>query len=153
MFLTQYLKSLGGNFGKVGTTVYRGAVPNASTLEKLQKLGVRTILDLRDGDQTKARLMAQAAGFQWEQVALSDKKAPNFGSIMAALALIERGDIFVHCQGGRHRTGLVIACYRTKYYFSKKDAWDEAEEYGYYSALGHKPLKDWFWDDWHEYGL
>lgn len=146
-WVVQYLKSLGDNFGHVDDAIYRGAAPSDAILRKLRELGVQNIIDLRDGDQSKAGDRASAAGFGWQQIALRDNARPNARDIEDVLVLLKCGATFFHCEGGRHRSGLIAACYRVRQGWSKRDAWEEAEKYGYYSALGHGPLKDWFWND------
>jgi len=51
--------------------------------------------------------------------------------------------IYVHCKGGRHRTGLVTAVYRMTH-----DGWNfdkafaEMMKYDFGYGFGHGPLKD-----------
>ncbi len=160
MWILQYLKSMGDNFGLVGATrkieygtVYRGAEPSYSRLIELrQKYGIRTILDLRRSvNQTEEEVRMRAAELRYYWIPMVDNDRPTDLSIKTCLDILQiRGNenIFVHCEGGRHRTSLVCACYLVAVKgWSKADAWKENEHYGWYGAQGHEPLKDYFFED------
>jgi protein tyrosine/serine phosphatase len=57
------------------------------------------------------------------------------------------GPFFVHCAGGRHRTGVMGAVYRMNH-----DGWDfdkayqEMKAYDFYTRWGHGALKDYVQD-------
>lgn len=140
-WLSQYWRSFGANFGEVAyRSVYRGAVPSEKTLKKLRELGVTTILDLRDRPGEE-----EHCGFECLRIPMADYQVPRLVDVRAALDVMRRGNVFVHCQGGRHRTGVMTAVYRVVVDgWSKEKAWREAEEYGWYDAFGHKPIRLWF---------
>ncbi|MCI0337917.1 MAG: hypothetical protein L0226_10090, partial [Acidobacteria bacterium] len=55
--------------------------------------------------------------------------------------------VFVHCAGGRHRTGVLIAIYRMEVYgWDARKAYDEMKDYKFYSSFGHGEMKDYVFD-------
>ena len=143
------------NFGVVTPgRLYRGARPEPSEIQKIaDAAGVQAVVSLIP-DANEALRAEQAAvlsaGLQWTNLPMSDRSAPDGETIRRWLAIVRdpsAGSVFVHCEGGRHRTGLVVACYRVAVEgVSKPEAWEEARRWGYYAALGHEPLERWFLD-------
>ena len=55
--------------------------------------------------------------------------------------------VFVHCQGGRHRTGTMTAVYRiTKDGWTADRAYAEMKQYGFETLIGHPVLKKFVYD-------
>ncbi|MBI3421561.1 MAG: tyrosine-protein phosphatase [Acidobacteria bacterium] len=103
------------NFGKVNDHYYRGAQPEAGQYEQLKALGIKTVIDLRDDPTDFAKGKAEAAGLRYLNMPLSDKKAPaeeNVNKFLEYANDENNWPIFVHCAGGRHRTGAMTAVYR-----------------------------------------
>lgn len=163
MWLWQYIKSSSTkndfdipikNFGRVASGIFRGAKPPGEDAYKAlhRGLGVNTIVDLTDADADLI-FMRQMVSLYWidnyVNIPMSDKVGPDPASIDKWLKLARDPDriIFIHCHGGRHRCSLMVAVYRVVACgWTKKQAWDEAEKFGWYSTWGHAPLKDWFFD-------
>jgi tyrosine-protein phosphatase SIW14 len=104
------------NFGKINDSLYRGAQPDAAGITNLQRLGIKTIIDLRmPAEVTKDEAtLARANGITWTNVPLRGVGRPTDEQVKKVLALIEAGPspVFVHCVHGADRTGTIIACYR-----------------------------------------
>lgn len=154
MWLFRYLKSIGKNFGYVTSSLYRGALPKKEDYRELKALGITLVINLIDDLQIEQACDATRAGLNWVHIPMSDKHAPTKGQIEDVIKQLRfiRTNInqvgFVHCKGGRHRTSLVVAIYRVLFSgWSKEQAWDEARKYGWYGALGHEPLKTWFFKE------
>lgn len=112
-----------GNFYQVDQNVYRGAQPNADGFRYLAKIGVKTVIDLREADQrsqTEEKAVT-AAGMRYVNVPMTGLAAPTEAEIGRALGILEAGNgaVFVHCKRGADRTGVVIASYRIDH-----DGWD-----------------------------
>jgi protein tyrosine/serine phosphatase len=110
------------NFHQVNEHIFRGGQPNERGWSALAKLGVQTVVDLRDRDQRSTGLEArqvEAAGMHYVNVPMSGLLAPSGDQMEKALALLEAGPVFVHCRRGADRTGTVVACYRIRH-----DGWD-----------------------------
>jgi protein tyrosine/serine phosphatase len=124
------------NFQKVDDHVYRGAQPTDQGFKSLAKLGIKTIVDLREsGDRSVVEeKMVRAAGMEYVAVPMNGMEAPSNDKVVKVLALLEdtsTGPVFVHCKRGADRTGAVIACYRMEHDRWKNDqALTEAKSLG-----------------------
>jgi len=112
------------NFYQVDSHVYRGAQPSNEGLQYLAKLGVKTVIDLREADRrSKAeKSVVTAAGMKYVNVPMTGLKAPTEAETSRILAILEdetAGPVFVHCKRGADRTGAVIAAYRIDH-----EGWD-----------------------------
>ncbi|HLA10202.1 MAG TPA: tyrosine-protein phosphatase [Pyrinomonadaceae bacterium] len=104
-------------FHKVNSVLYRGAQPKRGGLERLAKLGIKTILDLRGaGDRARAQEQeAVGLGIRYFNVPIKWYGRPTDQQVDRALQIInapENHPVFVHCGHGVDRTGLMIAVYR-----------------------------------------
>jgi protein tyrosine/serine phosphatase len=123
------------NFGKIDDRIYRGARPDATSLETLKRLGVKTIIDLRmPGEVWKQEdAEALARGISYTNVPLPGFSRPADAQIQKLLGMLDTlpGPIFVHCQHGCDRTGTLIACYRIRHaQWTSPKALKEARYYG-----------------------
>lgn len=105
------------NFHQVDEHVYRGGQPNNDGFQYLAKIGVKTIIDLREpGSRSRAEEKAvTAAGMKYVNVPMTGLTPPSEAEITRILAILEdgaSGPAFVHCMRGADRTGAVIASYR-----------------------------------------
>lgn len=139
------------NFAKVTDGVYRGALPGAEGYRALvEELGVRRVCDLRLAGAENDRERALDAGVaEWRHIAFNDREAPLAEHVREWLSLMRtatsESPIYTHCMGGRHRTGVLIAVLRvTDCGWTIEQARQEMERFGWYDALGHRPLLDWF---------
>jgi protein tyrosine/serine phosphatase len=142
------------NFGKVNENFYRGAQPEAEQYEQLAALGVKTILDLRDDPKSYAKTMAERAGLRYINLPLSDTRYPTEEKVKQFLDLAnseQNWPIFVHCAGGRHRTGAMLAVYRmTNEGWDVNRAYEEMKDYDFYTRWGHKAMKTFVFDYYKE---
>ena len=138
------------NFGKVNDHYYRGAQPEEGQYEQLKALGVRTVIDLRDDPKEYAKSKAESAGLRYINLPMSDKKYPRDESVNKFLQYANDATnwpIFVHCAGGRHRTGAMTAVYRmTVDGWQIEKAYDEMKDYDFYTRWGHKDMKTFVFD-------
>jgi tyrosine-protein phosphatase SIW14 len=115
-----------GNFQKVDGHVYRGAQPTREGFSNLSKLGIQTVIDLREpGDRSATeRKWVTGAGMRYISVPMYGMATPSNESVLKVLELLEDGStgpVFVHCKRGADRTGGVIACYRVEHDHWKND--------------------------------
>lgn len=138
------------NFGRIGDHFFRGAQPRPEDYASLAKLGVKTVIDLRDDPEKYAAECASRAGLKYISLPLSDHDYPAEGSAEKFLSIVTDGanwPVFVHCAGGRHRTGVMTAVYRMSV-----EGWDierayrEMKDYDFYTRWGHKVMKDFVYD-------
>jgi uncharacterized protein (TIGR01244 family) len=123
------------NFHQVDEHLYRGAQPTGEGFQNLAKLGVRTVIDLREpGDRVAVEEKAvTAAGMHYIHMPLNGYHAPSSDEITELLTMLnkESGPIFIHCRRGADRTGTVVACYRIACQnWTNDKALAEAKEYG-----------------------
>jgi tyrosine-protein phosphatase SIW14 len=108
------------NFHRVDDRLYRGAQPNAAGFQSLARLGIRTVIDLRDAgrrSQWEGNLV-RAAGMRYVNIPLSGIEAPSPAKVREVLALFENASaspVFIHCRQGADRTGTLVACYRIEH--------------------------------------
>lgn len=133
------------NFGQMDERFFRGAQPKPEDINRLAALGINTIIDLRDDPKDFEKSAAEAAGMRYINIPMSDKKRPRDTQIEEFLKVVSdpaTGKFFVHCAGGRHRTGVMGAVYRYNHYqWNYDQVYREMKDYDYYSRWGHGALK------------
>lgn len=134
------------NFGQMDERFFRGAQPKKDDYQALAAVGVKTIVDLRDDPEEYEKPLAEAAGIKYVNIPMSDTKYPKPENIEAFLNLINdptTGVFYVHCAGGRHRTGVIGAVYRfNKYGWDFDRVYKEMKQYDFYTRWGHGAMKD-----------
>ena len=100
------------NFYEVTTNLYRGAQPTAQGMAELKAMGIKTVLNLRSfhsdqglvssGELKLARLHMKPWHAEDEDVVEFLKVVGNTNNL----------PVFVHCQRGADRTGMICAVYR-----------------------------------------
>jgi len=123
------------NYDRVNDGLCRGAQPDALGMQSLQRLGVKTIVNLRKTNDVWApeEAQARAAGMTYTNVPMSGTRRPTDQQVAKVLSIIETfpGPVFIHCKHGADRTGTIIACYRLKHdQWSSKAALLEARQHG-----------------------
>lgn len=128
------------NFGQMDERFYRGARPKERDFASLKALGIQTVIDLTDNTpQEKGYVEAQ--GMQYVNIAIPDKEDPTDAQIAQFLKLVNdpaTGKFYVHCAGGRHRTGVMGAVYRfANYNWSFDQVYAEMKNFDFYTSNGH----------------
>jgi len=105
------------NAAQVSDVLFRGAQPSASGLAELKKLGVRTIVNLREkGRETEwERKVAASLALNYLNIPIRGWAPPSDAWVAEFLKLFRdaRGQrIFVHCHYGEDRTGVMVGAYR-----------------------------------------
>ena len=133
------------NFGKMDDRFYRGAQPDESDYKDLKALGVKTVIDLQDHPSSYEKRDVEALGMRYVNLPMSDSSYPKQESVDAFLKLVNdpsTGVMFVHCAGGRHRTGVMGAVYRFNVnHWNLDQAYTEMKDYDFYTRFGHGDLK------------
>ena len=138
------------NFGKVNDHIYRGGQPNGDNYRQLVTIGIKTVLDLRSDSERGAKELAEAAGLRYINLPMAKREYPQPDAAQRFLEIVNDSSVwpvYVHCAGGRHRTGAMIAAYRITV-----DGWDldrayqEMKEYGFYTRLGYGCYRDYIND-------
>lgn len=143
------------NFGQMDERFFRGGRPKADDLHTLAALGVTTIIDLTDNSREYEQPAVEAAGLRYVNIPMTDKSYPSMDQINEFMKVVNdpaTGKFFVHCAGGRHRTGVVGAVYRFNV-----DKWNlnqvmaEMDRYEFGSGYGHGKQKDFVKDYWNHF--
>ena len=134
------------NFGQMDDRFFRGGQPKADEYRELAAIGVKTVIDLRNDPKDYAKTTAEALGMRYVNIAMSDKDYPPAAKIAEFLKLVDdpsTGKFYVHCAGGRHRTGVMGAVYRFNHYnWNYDQAYAEMKKYDFYTRWGHGKMKD-----------
>lgn len=124
------------NFQRVSARLFRGGRPTREGMADLERLGVRTIVDLRDrsGLSSADRKRAPAYGIRYHRIPLGKLRGPTRATMDRVLNILadpESGPVYVHCRRGSDRTGTVIACHRiANEGWTAEEAIAEARKYG-----------------------
>jgi protein tyrosine/serine phosphatase len=133
------------NFGQMDDNFYRGAQPKEKDYAQLAALGIKTVIDLRNDPKDYAKASAEASGLQYVNIPMSDKDYPKSEQIQQFLDLVKNdstGKFYVHCAGGRHRTGVMGAVYRfNNYSWDYTKVYAEMKQYDFYTRWGHGDMK------------
>ena len=128
------------NFGQMDERFYRGARPKDKDFAALKELGIHTVIDLTDNSD-KEQAMVEAQGMKYVNIAITDKHDPSDEQIAQFLKLVndpETGKFYVHCAGGRHRTGVMGAVYRfNNYHWNLDQVYQEMLDFDFYTSNGH----------------
>jgi len=142
------------NFGQMDERFYRGARPKAEDLQGLAALGIKTIIDLTDNSREKEQPAVEAAGMRYVNIPIVDKKNPSAAQIDQFMKLVNdpaTGKFYVHCAGGRHRTGVMGAVYRMNHNnWNYDQAYAEMLKFDFYTSNGHGKQKDFVQDYWQQ---
>ena len=138
------------NFGRTNDQYYRGAQPEKSDYADLAAFGIKTVIDLtRDGRADEAGLV-QRAGMKFYRIPMTTSERPSDAAVAEFLKLVNdpaNQPVFVHCQGGRHRTGVMTAVYRmTNDGWTANRAYDEMKQFHFEGFPGHPQLKNFVYD-------
>ena len=130
-----------GNFHQVDDHIYRGAQPTYAGFKSLAKLGIRTVIDLREGAEVrdKEKKAVENAGMHYVHVPFARFNAPTDQQIATVFNVLNDPSawpVFVHCKRGADRTGTVIACYRIAH-----DRWDNEKALTEAKLHGMSPIE------------
>lgn len=142
-----------GNFHQVNDHVYRGAQPTPQGFQSLAKMGVKTIIDLRESGKrsVQEQKLVESLGMHYVSIPMKGMSAPSPSEVSKVLALFEAGDsgpVFIHCRRGADRTGTVVACYRISHDgWKNEQALKEAKAFGmswteiamHHFVMGYRP--------------
>jgi tyrosine-protein phosphatase SIW14 len=134
------------NFGRVDATLYRGSQPQGQDYADLKALGVKTIINLTSDDaDPNERAMTERAGMSYIQIPMTTHTAPTTEQLAEFLRIVNdpaSQPVYVHCVGGRHRTGVMTASYRmTHEGWSAEQAFNEMKQDKFGADFLHPEFK------------
>jgi tyrosine-protein phosphatase SIW14 len=134
------------NFGRVNDNYYRGAQPQGRDYADLAALGVKTLVDLTSDDSDASeRGRAEQAGMKYFQIPMTTHEPPTAAKLAEFMSIVNdpaRQPVYVHCVGGRHRTGVMTAAYRmTEDGWTADQAFREMKQYNFGAVFLHSEFK------------
>ena len=120
------------NLNRVTPQLFRSAQPDAAGMREIEKLGVRTVIDLRDLNDDKDE--ARGTKLRLHRVKMDTWHIED-EDIVRVLAMLRRkgdGPFLVHCHHGSDRTGVVCAVFRiVEQGWSREEAIRELKDGGF----------------------
>jgi protein tyrosine/serine phosphatase len=135
------------NFGCINPSYYRGAQPRGHDYANLAAIGVRTLIDLTSEDvRPDEKVMAERSGMTYVRIPMTTHTPPTDEVLDAFLRIVtdpSRQPVFVHCVGGRHRTGVMTAVYRMFHDgWNADQAYQEMRHYKFGADFLHREFKE-----------
>jgi protein tyrosine/serine phosphatase len=133
------------NFGCINENYYRGAQPEKDDYAGLAALGVKTIIDLQQKGEADEQATVESLGMKFYRIGMTTRSGPDSGQVEQFLTIVNdpaNQPVYVHCRGGRHRTGMMTALYRmARDSWSADRAYAEMKRYEFEKGFGHGSLK------------
>ena len=133
------------NFGRINETYYRGAQPDGRDYSDLAALGVKTVIDLQEDGLAIEQQFVESAGMKFFRIPMNTRRAPTSDDLSRFLQLVNdpaNQPVYVHCAGGRHRTGVMTAVYRMSHDGWNSDrAFKEMKQYDFGADFLHPEFK------------
>ena len=134
------------NFGRVNANYYRGAQPEGRDYADLKAFGIKTVIDLTQDGDSQEPATVERLGMKFYRIPMTTHEPPSAAKIAQFLKLVENPanqPVYVHCQGGRHRTGVMTAVYRmTDENWTPAQAFAEMKQYKFGADFLHSEFKD-----------
>ncbi|MGC4080688.1 MAG: tyrosine-protein phosphatase [Vicinamibacterales bacterium] len=136
-----------GNFGRLNANYYRGEQPEGRDYGALASLGIKTVIDLQaDGDNANEASLVEAAGMTFHRIPMTTHVPPTAEQLAEFLAIVTdtaQQPVYVHCAGGKHRTGVMTAVYRMELDGWTADrAFQEMKQYKFGATFLHPEFKE-----------
>ncbi|TBR21082.1 protein-tyrosine-phosphatase [bacterium] len=120
------------NLHRVTPTLYRSRQPTRAGMANLEKLGVRTVINLRAFDSDTDEIAGTGLREVHVGVLTWWVRDKHVVAVLKALRRREDGPFLIHCQHGADRTGLMVAMFRlVEQGWTKEAALKELREGGY----------------------
>ena len=124
------------NLHRISPTLYRSEQPTALGMKNLERLGIRTVINLRAFNDDKDEVKGTSLRTERVKILTWRIDDKHVIEVMRMLKKAENGPFLIHCQHGADRTGLMSAMYRVlEQGWTPEDALTELIDggYGYHS--------------------
>jgi len=135
------------NFARVNDAYFRGGQPQGGDYDDLAKLGVKTVINLIGDSDLDAmeQSSVEQHGMRYVRIPMSTRKVPTAQQLQTFLSIVNDAHsqpVYVHCVGGRHRTGVMTAVYRmTKDGITGVEAFQEMKRFNFGPDFLHPEFK------------
>lgn len=130
------------NFHKVDNNYYRGSQPDNYDIVLLKKLGIKTIINLRNEKPdvlSSEKIASLNNNINYVNISMRADKPPTEEQIRQFFTVINNSNnlpVYVHCLQGKDRTGVMTGLYRLKKYgWAYSKIYAEMKKHGYHSIL------------------
>ena len=127
------------NFAKVNDHYYRGSQPDQAQFAQLKEFGIKTVIDLREDYKKAEETWVRDLGMNFFRIPLKTRVAATEEQTNYFLGLVNdpaNWPVYVHCKGGRHRTGAMTGVYRiTHDGWTADQAWQEMKAYDFDNGI------------------
>jgi protein tyrosine/serine phosphatase len=125
-----------GNFAKISEALYRGEQPTAEGMAELKKMGVKTVVNLRAFHSDRDELKGLGLNYVHINCKAWHPEDEDVARFLKIVNMPENQPVFVHCQHGSDRTGLMVAAYRmVEQGWSAGDAVAEIRNFGFHEIF------------------
>ena len=127
--------------GSITPALFRGAQPNSSAYGGLRKLGMNIVVDLRGegGEVSAEKKSVEALGMKFVSLPWNGAGTPSRDELLTFFTLLRDNPdqkIFIHCEYGADRTGVMIALYRIAVdHWTAEQAISEMKAFHYHSFM------------------
>lgn len=131
----------------VNSFILRGGRPTAQGLTLLAQKGIKTIINLESSKSAVQfeKQNLRTSGIHLITVPMDSFSTPKDSQVKAILDALndpKNYPIYIHCQHGEDRTGLIVGLYRVEHGMSAADAYHEMLSLGFHKIL--LPLNHYF---------
>lgn len=131
------------NLHKVSEDLYRGAQPSTDGMKQLEKLGVKTLVNLRFILSDRDRIKGTGLDYEHINTTTLSTETKDVVRFLKIVTDASRTPVFVHCHRGVERTGIMCAAYRIIVQdWNKDEAIEEMTKGGFTSRAIRKNLID-----------
>lgn len=117
------------NFYQLDPNFYRGAQPTPEGMKQLKAMGIKTVINLRAFHSDPNRMGMKNVHFETKPWNLDEDDVVKFLKVAADS---NNFPVFVHCERGADRTGVMCAMYRVALCgWTKPQAIDEMRQGGF----------------------
>ena len=135
------------NFGQVSPYIWRGAQPTKEGFRNLERAGVKTIRNLRSDHDDLPLLVDTKLKYLRIPMRAWDPDQGDVAQLTLVMKTLERlrhdpssRPIFIHCAGGKDRTGYSVATYRRLFEnWAPNDAIQEMFDYRFNTVWFRNP--------------
>jgi protein tyrosine/serine phosphatase len=100
------------NLHRITPTLYRSEQPTALGFRNLEKLGIRTVINLRAFNSDDDEVRGTSLRTERVRILTWNIDDDHVVDVMRILRNADNGPFLIHCQHGADRTGLMSAMYR-----------------------------------------